>query len=117
MNGAKVVHARAQDEDMEDLDFEGRSDDGAASDGEGDAGDMRGSPAGAGPASDNDEAAAADDSQPARSGLRPGKRPGAAAAAAAAAKRRRQGRRGVEIEYEEEREDLRGAPQRQAAAW
>ena len=102
---------------MEDLDFEGRSDDGAASDDDADAGDLRASPAGAGPPSDDEEAPAGNDGGTARLGLRPGKRPGGAAAAAAAAKRRRQGRRGVEIEYEEEREDLRGAPQRQAAAW
>ena len=98
---------------MEDLDFEGRSDDDAASDGDADADDQRASPADAGPSSD-DEAAAADANGRSRSGLRPGTRPGATAATA---KRRRPGRRGVEIEYEEERDDLRGVPQRQAAAW
>jgi len=103
-------------------DFEGRGDDASASDASDDgAGEGRGGAADAGASSADEGGRGAGPAAPGaqRPGLRPGKREAAAASAAAAAgKRRRRGGRGVEIEYEEEREDLaRAPPQRGAAEW
>jgi len=84
-------------------DFEARGDDASASDASEDgAGEGRGGAADAGASSDDEG----------------GRGGGPARPAGAAGKRRRRGGRGVEIEYEEEREDLaRAPPQRGAAEW